>query len=247
MPARILSARVRACLGVLLVLALAGLGLTAVPASAATSSLCYLWPTTIVGPGHSATLTGQVLTGSHGAEPGVPVVLENWWTGAWHTLATRTTDAAGKAPFTVTPTITNGVRLRFGGTPDHAPCVTAMRMVWLSTDARVLAEAARHNGAPYSYGATGPSSFDCSGFMMYVVSRFGRLLPRTTQLQYNSMSHVLKTAVLPGDLIFFGTSSTGIYHVGMYAGGGEIWHAPGSGQSVKKQAIWTSAYYVGRL
>jgi len=37
------------------------------------------------------------------------------------------------------------------------------------------------------------------------------------------------------------------YHVGMYAGAGQIWHAPAPGQRVKKQKIWTTAYYVGRL
>jgi hypothetical protein len=247
MPARTFSARRHAYLSLLLVLPMAALGFTAAPAGAATSSLCYLWPTTIVGPGHSASLTAQIMTGSHVAEPGVTAVLENWWTGAWHPLTSRTTDGAGKAAFTVTPTITNGVRLRFAGTPDHAACVTPMRMVWLSTDARVMAEAARHNGQPYQPGAAGPSAFDCSGYTQYVISRFGRVLPRTTQLQYNALSHIAKTSAAPGDLIFFGSTTTSIYHVGMYAGAGQIWHAPDVGQTVRKQGIWTSAYYVARL
>ncbi|MDP9219833.1 MAG: C40 family peptidase [Actinomycetota bacterium] len=247
MPARIFSPRRRAYLGALLVLALATLGFTAVPASAATSSLCYLWPTTIIGAGHATTLTGQVLTGSHTAEWRADARLEKWSSGAWRPYNHRETDFAGKVAFWLAPPITVAVRLRFPGNAAHAPCVTPMITVWKSNDARVVAAVARHSGAAYSYGATGPSSFDCSGLMQYVIRRFGRVLPRTTQLQYNSMSHVAKAAVLPGDLIFFGTSMTSIYHVGMYAGAGQIWHAPAPGQRVKKQKIWTTAYYVGRL
>ncbi len=238
----------RALCAVLLVPALVALGLTAAaPASAATGSKCYLWPTTIVGPGHSATLTAQIMTSGHTPVRAATAVLENWWTGAWHRQASHRTDGAGKAAFTVTPKMTNGMRLRFAGTGSHAACLTPMRMVWLTTDRRVVAEAARHKGQAYSYGAVGPKSFDCSGFLLYVVGKFGRTLPRNSQQQFNVLSHIGHSAALPGDLIFFGSTGSHITHVGIYAGGGEIWHAPSDGQTVKKQKIWTSAYFVARL
>ncbi|MDP9183913.1 MAG: NlpC/P60 family protein, partial [Actinomycetota bacterium] len=42
---------------------------------------------------------------------------------------------------------------------------------------RLMNEAARHKGQPYVYGAAGPTRFDCSGFTLYVFSRFGKRLP----------------------------------------------------------------------
>ncbi len=256
MPACLLPARRRAghlpaittaSIAASIVLAVATAGWTALPARAATSSLCYLGPATIVGPGGSTTLTGQIMTGGRTSISGVSAKLETWYSGAWHPYTHRTTNSAGKAYFPVTPPRTLALRLRFAGTAAHAPCATGMVMLWVSSDPRVITEAARHNGASYRYGASGPTYFDCSGYTQYVFRRFGRALPRVSRDQYAAMRHVTKSSAVSGDLIFFGSSASSIYHVGIYAGGGYIWHAPGSGQTVKKQRIWTSAYYVGRL
>ena len=67
---------------------------------------------------------------------------------------------------------------------------------------QVLAEAARHDGAPYSYGAAGPSSFDCSGFTSYVYRQLGISLPRTSYAQYATTRHLPASLAVPGDLIF---------------------------------------------
>ena len=110
-------------------------------------------------------------------------------------------------------------------------------------------EASRHQGQPYAYGATGPSRFDCSGFTMYVFSRFGRRLPHSSSAQYNAagVRHIAKTSKQPGDLIFIRSSSGSIYHVGVYAGNGKFWHSPKSGDHVRLAAIYSSNYVVGRL
>ncbi len=248
MPARLFSARVRAIvLAFVIVASLAAAGLTASSARAATSSLCYLWPTTMVGPGGTKVLTSQIMTGGRAPIAGVTALLENWYSGAWHPYDRRVTDSTGKAYIPVKPPITMALRIRFAGTAASAPCASGQMMLWVSSDARVITEAARHAGKPYVYGATGPNSFDCSGYTQYVFRRFGFTLPRTTGQQYASMKHISKSAVLSGDLIFFGASVGGIYHVGIYAGGGYIWASPASGGRVQKQKIWTSAYYVGRL
>ena len=110
-------------------------------------------------------------------------------------------------------------------------------------------EASRHNGQPYAYGATGPSRFDCSGFTLYVFSRFGRRLPHSSSAQYNAagVRHIAKSSKQPGDLIFIRNSSGSIYHVGVYAGNGKFWHSPKSGDHVRLAAIYSSNYVVGRL
>ncbi len=111
---------------------------------------------------------------------------------------------------------------------------------------RVIAEASHHRGAPYVYGASGPSRFDCSGFTRYVFSRFGKNLPHNAAEQYNRVRHIARNKLLKGDLLFFPDSSGGIYHVGIYAGGGRMWHAPHSGTVVNLVDIYSRNYLVGR-
>jgi cell wall-associated NlpC family hydrolase len=110
-------------------------------------------------------------------------------------------------------------------------------------------EASRHNGKPYAYGATGPSRFDCSGFTLYVYSRFGKRLPHNSADQYTApgVQHIAKTSKQPGDLIFIKSSSGRIYHVGVYAGNGKFWHSPKAGDHVRLAAIYSSNYVVGRF
>lgn len=107
---------------------------------------------------------------------------------------------------------------------------------------QVLAEAARHDGAPYSYGAAGPSSFDCSGFTSYVYRQLGVSLPRTSYAQYAATRHLPASLAVPGDLIFL----DGLGHVAIYAGGGMMWDAPTPGNSVHERPIY-GAYLVGRV
>lgn len=101
----------------------------------------------------------------------------------------------------------------------------------------VLAEADRHQGAPYVYGGTTPAGFDCSGFTQYVFrTALGIELPRTAAAQAGVGESVSMDALEAGDLVFWGSGS-GVYHVGIYVGDGSYIHAAGSGKGVRVQAM----------
>jgi cell wall-associated NlpC family hydrolase len=111
---------------------------------------------------------------------------------------------------------------------------------------RADAEARRHLGKPYAYGAAGPAQFDCSGFTMYVFSRLGRSLPHNSRAQYDAVRHVSRSDKRLGDLIF--TMRNGrIGHVGIYAGGSDLWSPVQSGDHVRKQSFAGRDYLVGRV
>lgn len=112
---------------------------------------------------------------------------------------------------------------------------------------RVVAEAARHDGKDYQYGATGPDRFDCSGYVQYVFARLGKSLPRTSGEQYAASQKVAKSDKRPGDLIAIHNSEGRVTHVGIYAGGGDMWIASTGSDRVRLQAIYTDRYRVGRF
>jgi cell wall-associated NlpC family hydrolase len=111
---------------------------------------------------------------------------------------------------------------------------------------RAVSDVSRLAGAPYEYGAAGPSAFDCSGLVQYVYHELGVALPRTAASQYGDVEHIAASQMVPGDLIFFADSS-GIYHVGIYAGDDALWHAPHTGTYVQRNQLWTSDFMVGRV
>lgn len=79
-------------------------------------------------------------------------------------------------------------------------------------------------GKPYQYGAIGPSSFDCSGFVYYTFrTSIKKQLPRTATAIFSYCTEIKKSELEPGDLVFFKTTSSGkISHVGIYIGGGKF-------------------------
>ncbi|MBM7437141.1 C40 family peptidase [Streptomyces sp. HB132] len=85
-------------------------------------------------------------------------------------------------------------------------------------------------GKPYVWGATGPSSFDCSGLTQAAWRAAGVSLPRTTYTQINAGQRVSRSELAPGDLVFF---YSGVTHVGLYIGGGQMIHAPRPGAPVR--------------
>jgi len=105
-----------------------------------------------------------------------------------------------------------------------------------AVEAAAFAAAQTKLGDPYVYGATGPSSFDCSGLMQWAYAQAGIAIGRTTYDQINVGTPVASVADLKvGDLIFFNDDS----HVGMYAGGGMVLHAPHTGTVVKFESLDT--------
>ena len=113
--------------------------------------------------------------------------------------------------------------------------------------ARAVRIAATRRGAPYQWGAVGPRRFDCSGLTMWVYARMGKRLPRTAAQQYAATRHIPSWARRPGDLVFFKTGSGYVHHVGIYAGAGTIWHAPHSGDHVRRARLWTRTVWYGRV
>ncbi|GFH34758.1 C40 family peptidase [Streptomyces pacificus] len=111
---------------------------------------------------------------------------------------------------------------------------------------KALKVAASKKGAPYRYGATGPNRFDCSGLTLYAYKKAGKKLPRTAQQQYNRTRHVSSSQRERGDLVFF-HSHGHVYHVGIYAGAGRIWHSPKTGSVVKLTKIWSKSVRYGRV
>lgn len=92
-------------------------------------------------------------------------------------------------------------------------------------------------GLPYVWGGNGPQDggFDCSGLTKAAYAAAGITLPRTADAQYHAGPLVpAGQLLLPGDLVFYGTS-TNIHHVGLYIGGGLIVDAPDFGQVVKTE------------
>ncbi|GAA3612103.1 hypothetical protein GCM10022223_30260 [Kineosporia mesophila] len=129
----------------------------------------------------------------------------------------------------------------------HRAVEKAERLGRVKFGAKIVSDAAKKKGTPYVYGATGPNAFDCSGYVGYVLRRAGVThLNRTSSGLVSDTKKVSKRAKKKGDLVFF-SSGGHVYHVGIYAGDGKIWHAPKPGSSVKKETIWTSSYSVGRV
>ena len=99
-------------------------------------------------------------------------------------------------------------------------------------NSRAVTLAKSQLGKPYKWGATGPSSFDCSGLIYWVARQMGKSIPRTSKEQSNYGQSVSKNALQPGDCVFF-ANKNGVHHVGMYVGNGEFIHAPKSNDVVR--------------
>ncbi|MFG2482120.1 NlpC/P60 family protein [Streptomyces virginiae] len=103
-----------------------------------------------------------------------------------------------------------------------------------SRAARAVAFAYSAIGKPYVWGATGPGSFDCSGLTQAAWRSAGVSLPRTTYTQINAGRRVSRDQLAPGDLVFF---YSGVTHVGLYIGNGQMIHAPRPGSTVRLAPI----------
>ena len=111
----------------------------------------------------------------------------------------------------------------------------------------IVATAKQYLGSKYTYGGSSPSTgFDCSGFTSYVFKQHGISLNRTAAAQYSNGVAVSRANLQPGDLVMFGKS--GINHVAIYIGGGQIIHASTPSTGVRIDSLSTGYYnnnYVG--
>lgn len=120
-----------------------------------------------------------------------------------------------------------------GGTGDLAP-VPCPTIYPGGEIADVISFACSQIGKPYSWGASGPGAWDCSGLTMVAWQQAGVSLPHNAAQQRGVTRQIDRSELRPGDLVFF---KSDLSHVGMYAGDGWMVHAPQSGQPVQMAPI----------
>ncbi len=107
--------------------------------------------------------------------------------------------------------------------------------------------AERFIGIPYRWGGDNVvEGMDCSGFVRAVYNLCGISIPRTSAEQFRTGEMVAREDLKDGDLVFFGSSSDKINHVGIYVGNGRFVHAPRRGDEIKASAIEDN-YFSGRF
>ena len=123
---------------------------------------------------------------------------------------------------------------------EHTPIPTELSQ----TRNPIVLEAYRQLGKPYRYGAVGPHSFDCSGFVYAVHKKLGIMLPRTSLAQSKIVGRkIFRNHLRVGDLVFFDTASRGhVNHVGIYLGNGKFIHAS-SGKAFSVTISDINAWY----
>ncbi|MEU7060519.1 NlpC/P60 family protein [Streptomyces sp. NPDC046197] len=98
-------------------------------------------------------------------------------------------------------------------------------------------------GKPYVYGASGPGAYDCSGLTSQAYAAAGISIPRTSEAQANIGSRIYSSSQLQvGDLVFFYGD---LHHVGLYAGNGQVLHAPHTGAVVRYEAMSDMPFQFG--
>jgi cell wall-associated NlpC family hydrolase len=102
----------------------------------------------------------------------------------------------------------------------------------------VISTAMKYLGVPYVWGASSPRGFDCSGLVLYCYAKVGIRLPHSSRMQYNYGTHVSRSQLKPGDLVFFYNP---IHHVGIYIGNGNMINATGT--HVQIGTVWKSSYH----
>lgn len=88
-------------------------------------------------------------------------------------------------------------------------------------------------GKPYEWGAAGPSSYDCSGLTLAAWRAAGVSLPHNAEMQWNALRHISRGSLMPGDLVFY----SGLGHVAIFVGGGQIIHSPTFGDVVRLASV----------
>jgi peptidoglycan DL-endopeptidase CwlO len=151
-------------------------------------------------------------------------------TTASHTNTTkRTTTTGGGGAGTTERTTTTD--------PPRATTTTTAGPTGGLSGGDVVDYALRFLGAPYVWGGSSPSGFDCSGFTQYVYRHFDIYLPHSSSMQYAYGVNVSRADLQPGDLVFFYRP---IHHVGVYIGGGKMVNAAGVGKGVRIDFLWNS-------
>ncbi len=116
-----------------------------------------------------------------------------------------------------------------------------------SQSASIAAAAESFVGAPYRWGGTDPTGFDCSGLVWYLARQVGRPIPRDMGGQYASGSHPSRQGLERGDLLFFkNTYKAGLSHDGVYVGDDRFVSALDERHGVLAQSM-DSSYWLPRF
>lgn len=221
----------------LVAVAAVGLGTTTVGAQAATAAPSAQ---------SASTFSGLVKQGSRGTV--VKQVQRKVGVSADGVFGPRTATAVkrwqARHGLTADGVVGSRTGTKMGLTGSSRTSSTASRTSTRTTvsSSGLLNTAASHSGTPYRYGGTSPSGWDCSGFTKYVFARHGKNLPRTAEQQRQATTRV--SSPRAGDLVFIGAPA---WHVGIYAGGGQMYDAGNSRVDTSKRAIWTNAVTYGRV
>ncbi|MEU4691207.1 NlpC/P60 family protein [Actinoplanes sp. NPDC023714] len=196
--------------------------------------------------GSTLKVTAKVIDPRTGKVAKGTVRLQGLVGGKWRTWDTATSKS-GAVSLTYKPKNTYYVRTLFTGSGYSSASTGKVKITVKASGAKILAEAKKHKGSLYKYGAAGPKRFDCSGFTKYVYKKAaGKKLPHKANSQQKYGTKVAKSKKKVGDLIVFRNGSYG-YHAGIYAGNGYIYDSPHTGARVGKHKIWSKNYVVRRL
>ncbi|WP_328467093.1 NlpC/P60 family protein [Actinoplanes sp. NBC_00393] len=196
--------------------------------------------------GSRLKVTAKVINPKTGKVARGTIRLQGWTGKKWKTWDIKKV-TTGSVTLSGKPSATAYTRTIFSGAGYNTRSTSKLRITVRASGAKVLAEAKRHKGALYLFGASGPKRFDCSGFTKYVYKKSaGKSLPHKAHSQQKYGKSVSKGSKKIGDLIVFRKGSYG-YHAGIYAGNGYIYDSPHSGARVGKHKIWNSNYVVRRL
>lgn len=142
-------------------------------------------------------------------EAGTPVVINGFADGNF------TASTKDKKEFIIAKQFVKIVKDRLSRAANRNP----------SLENDVVAIAQSKLNTPYVYATAGPNSFDCSGFSTWVYKQLGVKLPRSSASQSGFGQLVNRNDLVPGDLVFFNTSGSGVSHVGIYIGNDKFIHA----------------------
>ncbi|MBU8827011.1 peptidoglycan hydrolase RipC [Mycolicibacterium goodii] len=137
-----------------------------------------------------------------------------------------------------------------GPTPPAAPDPAILALPDTGTDTQirtgasnVVQAALSRIGSPYSWGASGPAAFDCSGLIKWAFLQGGKSLPRSSQALAAGGEPVSVESLQPGDIVTFYPDAS---HAGIYIGQGNMVHASTYGTPVKVAPISSAPIYNAR-
>ena len=116
-----------------------------------------------------------------------------------------------------------------------------------ATASYLVTYAQGYTGFPYVMDTAGPNTFDCSGFVQWVYAHAaGITLPHSAAAQSTMGTAVALSAIQPGDCVFFDVSGSGVDHVGIYIGNGEMVNAENPSAGVKDDGVF-SVYWQPKI